>query len=1082
MTDRRIARILVPLAALAALPALGAARQPSTRPVPSAVAQDTAPAPAPFALSDPDGQDLVLERMDVRTAVHGMLALTEVELRFRNPRQRRMEGRFSAVLPEGATVSRFAKEVDGHLVEGEVVERLRAHQVYDEILHEMRDPAMLDQEAGNRFSARVFPIDPGATVRLLLAYSSVLRQVGGERSWTLPLRGMPRIGLFTFHGSFRALPGETTRQETFVSTAGPGRVRDAGAVRTIDRSDEQFIPGQDLQVVWRADAAAAPARVLQAGDFYLASFRPAVSAAAGGAGPGSWLFYLDTSASGAEGAEHRVRAVERLLAALPTGDAVEVRAFDHRVTRLAAGTAAQVARTVGAALRARRYLGGTDLGAMLRDAAAAARARPGTAIVVQTDGVGTMGTVDPALLRAAADSIPAAATVHALVLGARQDAATLRMLTTGRGRIVTIPFSDSLDVRARAAARRLALPPGAAFTASDPNAEWVYATGGDDVQPGDEVLVMARLKPGAHPSLRLAGRRGAMAAGATEPLPAGSFGPLLEREGYRAYIQALNDRASRATDDSTRRALAREEVRVSVEHRVLSPLTTLLVLETERDYARFGLDRRALADILGVGEDGIIRVDRDPASLRVARADSAAHPDSTPSASRPGDRAAGVARRDGGAEEPPRRNAVALQGIVRTAAAASERNAEDADEAEPSSDGPPPPPPPPAPPPPPVAPMPPVVRPEPREQAQASRTVPPPRDVPAPLPRPAPAPAPPAAPRPVEAPEWTRPSVAGRARVDSLRAQLRNEPRDREVRNQLADALWARREWAALRELALDWQPYDPENPQVYEALGEADVNLGRRDEAERALGSLVEVADGKPELLQRAGLLLLRVNAARLAETPLRRALAQRPDRVNGYRHLALMLWQDGREEEAARVLEDATRRTFPGWYRDAARVVNEELGYVLRAWMAKEPGRRAQIRGEAAEFHVDLERRDALRVTLAWDADGNDVDLHVVDPAGEEVYYAHQESATGLDLYEDITQGFGPEVVRAEKVVPGTYHVGVTYFNAGAMGVSRGVLVVMRSDRGRDVPSVTILPFRLVEGDASEVRHLAAIEVPPR
>jgi len=40
----------------------------------------------------------------------------------------------------------------------------------------------------------------------------------------------------------------------------------------------------------------------------------------------------------------------------------------------------------------------------------------------------------------------------------------------------------------------------------------------------------------------------------------------------------------------------------------------------------------------------------------------------------------------------------------------------------------------------------------------------------------------------------------------------------------------------------------------------------------------------------------------------------------------------------------------------------------------------------------------------------------------------------------------------------------------------------VVLRSDRNRDVPAVTILPFRLVEGNSSEVRHLAAIEVPPR
>jgi tetratricopeptide (TPR) repeat protein len=314
--------------------------------------------------------------------------------------------------------------------------------------------------------------------------------------------------------------------------------------------------------------------------------------------------------------------------------------------------------------------------------------------------------------------------------------------------------------------------------------------------------------------------------------------------------------------------------------------------------------------------------------------------------------------------------------------------------------------------------------------------------------------------------------------VDSLRAGLRAAPRDRELRNQLAEALWGRGDWAALRDLAVDWQPYDPENPQVYEAWGEAALRLNRRDEAERALGSLVEVADGKPELLQRAGLLLLRVNAARLAETPLRRALAQRPDRVNGYRHLALMLWQDGREEEAARVLQDATRRTFPDWYRDAQRVVKEELGYVLRAWMLKEPRRAAEIRGEAAEYGVDLNRRDALRVTLAWEADGNDVDLHVVDPAGEEAYYAHPRTAQGLELYQDITQGFGPEVVRAERMAPGAYHVGVTYFSAGAMGVSRGVLVVIRSSGASQAPTVQIHPFRLVAGDPSSVRFVATVK----
>ena len=43
-------------------------------------------------------------------------------------------------------------------------------------------------------------------------------------------------------------------------------------------------------------------------------------------------------------------------------------------------------------------------------------------------------------------------------------------------------------------------------------------------------------------------------------------------------------------------------INLSVGHRVLCPLTSLLVLETEQDYSRFGIDRRALKDILVVGE------------------------------------------------------------------------------------------------------------------------------------------------------------------------------------------------------------------------------------------------------------------------------------------------------------------------------------------------------------------------------------------------------------------------------------------------------------------------------------------------
>jgi len=175
---------------------------------------------------------------------------------------------------------------------------------------------------------------------------------------------------------------------------------------------------------------------------------------------------------------------------------------------------------------------------------------------------------------------------------------------------------------------------------------------------------------------------------------------------------------------------------------------------------------------------------------------------------------------------------------------------------------------------------------------------------------------------------------------------------------------------------------------------------------------------------------------------------------------------------EEAARVLESATRQTFPNWYGHVQRVIHEELGYVYRAWLKKDPSRRAEIAQRAREHDVDLDRTDALRVTLAWETDANDVDLHIVDPSGEEAFYGHKETKSGLVLYEDITQGLGPEVIRTSELDRGTYHIGVRYFAAGPMGISRGLVIVMRDG------DVDIHPFRLVQG-GGDIRYVAAVSV---
>src|SRR6266850_1182316 len=405
---------------------------------PAPVAQ--APAVAPISLSDTDGQDLVLEELSARAAIEGMLSLTELDLRFRNPKARRIEGRFACTLPPNAAISRFAKEVNGQLMEGEVVERLRANQVYEQFLHQMRDPALLEQDQGNRFSARIFPIEANASVRLVLSYSALLPLEGGTRRFTLPLRGIPAVKHFTFRAFVSALPGEEGPGAPKSDVAGLSNATHSTAdVISLDESD--YTPSKDIELTWRPTSSAARTRLLKAGDFYVAAFRPEIAPSSQQSGPRSWVFYIDTSASSAEGAEHRTRAIETLLASLPANDSVQLLAFDQEIATLGSGTAAELSRSAGSLLRARLFIGGTDLGALVRHIAKNASGRT---IVVASDLVATLGQIDKHELSDELKAIPPRTTIHALILGSRQDAAMAKALTAGRGRMVAIPFTDAI--------------------------------------------------------------------------------------------------------------------------------------------------------------------------------------------------------------------------------------------------------------------------------------------------------------------------------------------------------------------------------------------------------------------------------------------------------------------------------------------------------------------------------------------------------------------------------------------------------------------------------------------------------------
>jgi len=109
-------------------------------------------------------------------------------------------------------------------------------------------------------------------------------------------------------------------------------------------------------------------------------------------------------------------------------------------------------------------------------------------------------------------------------------------------------------------------------------------------------------------------------------------------------------------------------------------------------------------------------------------------------------------------------------------------------------------------------------------------------------------------------------------------------------------------------------------------------------------------------------------------------------------------------------------------------------------------------------------------VRIALCWDADNTDVDLHVVEPSGEEAFYSHNRTTIGGLVSRDFTQGYGPEEYLVRRAQPGTYKIFAHYFGShqqtvtGAATVTATVFI----DFGRPTEKKQVLTLRLDKPDA--------------
>ncbi len=432
---------------------------------------DPASAPAPFGVgtvgarmpgaSGAPRSPLTIQRLDVRVRVEGDFAVTEVDQTFFNPLSDTVEGIYKVRVPEGALLERFGVDRDGGILYGYVKEKKQAEAQYQAHVYEgsTEDPALLAWSAPGVYEARLYPIGPGATRRVVVRYTEWLPRSGAKGDRRLYFYPMAAEGT-----EASAPHVDDLSIEIDLSKAGAKEIRSGmGAVRV---GDTLVIRGHDL--VPRADLAvelfddgpkklqAIRARHLPD----LAALGPDEQSDARRRGEGEADYLLvpvratdiparepgldlvvvvDASAATDPSMLRLARATTRaLLAHLGDKDRVLVLAGDDRVRPVLGGESGELSKvdatSTAAILEALASVepgGATDLAAMLADATTKVSGDRATAIVYVGDGSPTVGEADLAAIREKLKKSSKPVRVFALGIGDSANMALLDGLSTG---------------------------------------------------------------------------------------------------------------------------------------------------------------------------------------------------------------------------------------------------------------------------------------------------------------------------------------------------------------------------------------------------------------------------------------------------------------------------------------------------------------------------------------------------------------------------------------------------------------------------------------------------------------------------
>jgi hypothetical protein len=539
---------------------------------------------------DPDGEEMKLQlrRYHVDVHVEAGFARTTIDQTYFNASQERLEGTFRFPLPADASLSRLAMYVGGKRMEGGMAERDYARGVFERIVWEKRDPALLEWVDGTTFKMRVFPLEPRQEKRVLLSYTQRLPALYETTTYRFPAgHSLGEVADWSLHARVKGGAGlgwDSVSHTLAARTDGKDLVLDAKLKNARLDRDVVLTLAEPA-----AGGAAERARFAQAtlgkDRYLLVRYRPELPPA-GEAPRRDWVVLVETSADRDPLlARTQVELLRAVLGCARPDDtlslvtaATRTRKLHARPARLTPAAAAEAV----AELEKAHLVGALDLGQALADVRPLLEAAQKPVLLHVGSGVAALGECRTDRLLAA---LPKGTEYVGVGVGRRWNRAFMQEAAERTGGYFTqVNPDEPVAWRGLDLAMTLNTPRLLDVRLSDPDGKTAFLPFVRLCCQGEEVAAVARLDGERPATVRVEGTlsgkpfRKDLAVQDVQP-DAG----CLPRSWAKLEIDRLL-----AADPAKHR---KEIIGLSKEMYVMTPFTSLLVLEDEDMYTRFKVDR-----------------------------------------------------------------------------------------------------------------------------------------------------------------------------------------------------------------------------------------------------------------------------------------------------------------------------------------------------------------------------------------------------------------------------------------------------------------------------------------------------------